>query len=365
MKGLFFTHFVSVTRLFTLALLSIGVVFISTLVSAQNEDSEWSKAEALLTKMSEALRNINYQGRFMYVVGNETSSFEVQHAVIDGKEYERLVFLNQKDQEVVRVGHDLFCVHPGNHLLRQHQEISTNPFADKLVKLRKGLHENYQLSVDEHQMVAGRDTLKVTFKSNDSNRYDHHLWIDEKSKLLLKANISDPTLGTLESFEYVQVTIGEQISKSVFEHKKFVRHSPKHFISGMPHTDSSIKANTKDVAVTRKWQATWLPKGFFFSGESLQDLKELKADRSSKAISNSKIEMLMFTDGIAAITVFVDTVKSDSKFNESSQMGALSAYTHSIKVDEQYFMITAVGEVQLQTVERVAKGVSFSKETQH
>ena len=46
-----------------------------------------------------------------------------------------------------------------------------------------------------------------------------------------------------------------------------------------------------------------------------------------------------------------------SRFSESSQKGAVSAYSHSVKIDKQNFMITVVGEVQLQTVERIAKGV--------
>jgi len=328
----------------------------STNLDSNKAESTKVDAKKMLTSMSESLRSKNYQGRFMYVVGNDTSSFEVQHAVINGKEYERLVFLNQKQQEIVRVGHDLFCIHPGNHLLREHQKLSANPFADKLAKLNEGFYQNYIFSVDEHQMVAGRDAFKVTFKAKDNNRYDHHLWIDEESKLLLKADISDPMLGTLESFEYVQVTVGKEIPKKVFEHKNFVRHSPKHFVPEAKHS-KSIHSNAEyQSSSAQQWEAGWLPRGFYFSGESLQTLKSSQ----KTGASNKNITMLMYTDGISAITVFVEPMRLENKFNESSQMGALSAFSHSINIDHQSFMITAVGEVQLQTVERVVKGIRLS-----
>ncbi len=339
MKGLLVSVF-NVRALVTLVCLS------SFLYSAQVFSSP--EVRAALEKMSESMRDLNYQGRFMYASGGDMASFEVQHAVIDGKEHERLVFLNQKQQEVVRVGHDVYCVHPGNHLIRQHQNFSANPFADRLSDLDANVFGNYELSIQGNKMVAGRDVYKVNFKSTDDHRYSHSLWIDKESHLLLKADVSDPMLGVLESFEYVQIDIGGEIPKSIFEHDNFMRHTPAHVGLGHDNPELGFKS------ANRIWDPVWLPKGFYLSGKSDSGIK-------SSEHTNDKLKMLMYTDGIAAITIFIEPVQTASEFSESSQMGAMSAYSHALKVDGKHYMVTAVGDVQLQTVERIAKGVTKHK----
>jgi len=353
----------------TLSLLKvISIVFVMTFSNTSFADE--SKAQALLDKMSNALRTLNYQGRFMYVVGGEMSSFQIEHAIIKGKEHERLVFLNHKQQEVVRVGHDVFCIHPGNYLLRQHEEVSTNPFADKLSKFNKGIYENYQVILENNHIVAGRITNKIIFKSKDNNRYDHALWIDQESNLLLKADVSDPTLGALESFEYVQIEIGKEIPVSVFSHKNYLQHTPKHFEpESLLHTENGkekIENNTENTVNNvvsignHQWRTSWVPDGFIYSGKTQHTLK---ADAVNK--ENQSVDMLMYTDGLAAITIFIETIDKVSRFNESSQKGAVSVYSSSyspssstsVKMPQQNFMITVIGEVQLKTLERIAKGV--------
>jgi sigma-E factor negative regulatory protein RseB len=310
--------------------------FLPSVLFAQAE----SETVDLLAQMSKAMRNTNYEGRFMYAVGSKMSSFQIQHAIIDDKEHERLVFLNKKMQEVVRVGHDVFCVHTGNFLFREHEQLktdklSTNPFSEKLESLNVKVLSQYQTTISENEMVAGRDAYKIAFEAKDDNRYNHYLWIDKDSHLLLKTDISDPMLGVLESFEFVQIRVGVDIPKREFEHENFVRHQAKHMA---PHGHDGPKATTS------KWQVQWVPEGFSFSGEK----------------NENNINMLMFTDGLAAITIFIEPVAETVKFSESSQKGALSAYTRAYQNKGQSFMVTGVGEVPLAALERITRGLSYS-----
>src|SRR5690606_24383689 len=125
-------------RLVVQASLLILCLGFSSILMAEEKD----EVSDLLMRMSTALRDLNYQGRLVYVLGNHTASLELQPALIRNKEHERLVFLNQQAREVVRIGHDVFCVHTGHHLLRDNQALTTNPFSSKLEKIGKGLQEN-------------------------------------------------------------------------------------------------------------------------------------------------------------------------------------------------------------------------------
>lgn len=314
----------------------------------------------LLSEMSQSLRNLNYQGRFVYLVEGDLKSFQIQHALIDGLEYERLVFLNKKQQEVVRIGHNVFCIHPGNTLLRDHAELISNPFANKSVNLDQGLYTNYVLTVESSEenteVISGYDTYAIHFKSRNDNLYDHSLWLEQNSKLLLKVVISDEDLGILESFEFVQVSIGEKIDRSVFENSKVMQHKADH-LSPEPAREYS----GEQIAESISWQASWLPGGFSSAGRTRKVLKD----------QSGAIEMLMYTDGLSAISIFIDPVEqynqsddpssgSDqyrSEYSESSQLGALSTYSQVLPWQGSFYRVTVVGNIHLKAAERIAKGV--------
>lgn len=307
----------------------------------------------LLKDMSEAMRSQNYQGRFMYLVDGKMSSFEIQHAVIDGQEHERLVFLNQKEQEIVRVGHDVYCTHTGNYLFRESEDVTTNPFSEKIEKLNEKTLGFYQLSIEEGKIIAGRTANQVNFVSRDGHRYNRHLWIDQQSKLLLKMDITNDMAEVLESFEFSQIEVGLTIPKSEFSHKGFASHQAKHFEMN-PQSDETSHEQ-KQTLQNSQWQSSWLPQGFYFSGKSHEAGQSKKNNENGAKV----LEMLMYSDGLSAITVFIEKVDHKSVFNESSQQGAVSVYSEVHVIDEQGFMVTSIGEVPLTTLERITKGVVF------
>jgi sigma-E factor negative regulatory protein RseB len=298
---------------------------------------------SLLSDMSQSLRKLDYQGRFVYLVDGDLKSFQIQHALIDDLEYERLVFLNKKQQEVVRIGHNIFCIHPGNVLLREHAALSSNPFQNKTVTVDEGLYSNYEVSLESGDIIAGYDTYLVKFKSRTDNLYDHSLWLDQRSKLLLKVVISDELLGVLESFEYVQITIGEKINKSEFEYKNSIHHNAEHFSADIEKTQDDVKQKNESTA----WRVSWVPAGFSSSGRTQKRLKD----------QEKAVEMFMYSDGLSAISIFIDQVDQKNQFNESSQIGAISTYSHGLALGDNFYRVTVVGNIHLKAAERIAKGV--------
>ncbi len=352
-------------RTFTNALLQYLVLLISMLATPfvfaeQNNDEQ---IRQLLKDMSEAMRSKDYQGRFMYLLDGKMTSFKIQHAVIDGKEHERLVSLNQKDQEIVRVGHDVYCMHTGNYLFRDKEGVSANPFSGKIDQLDDQTLGFYQLSIEEGKIIAGYNVYQVNFISKDAQRYNRHLWIANKSHLLLKMDITDEMGEVLESFEFTQIDEGVRIPQSEFSHKDFVRHEAKHY-ELTPEKDTAQMVKPETIKST--WKASWLPQGFYFSGSSHEGSENThKRVGENKESNNGKedsgLEMLMYSDGLSAITVFVEEVAHSSVFNESSQQGAVSAYSEIHIQGDRYFMVTSIGEVPLATLERITKGVVFQE----
>ena len=84
------------------------------------------------------------------------------------------------------------------------------------------------------------------------------------------------------------------------------------------------------------------------------------ATRSSQALPGSKepVEHLVFTDGVASVSVFVEPRKPDSKTNDGpTRFGSSSAF--STVIDDH--QVTAIGEVPPNTVEFIANQVKATK----
>jgi sigma-E factor negative regulatory protein RseB len=96
------------------------------------------------------------------------------------------------------------------------------------------------------------------------------------------------------------------------------------------------------------WEAMRLPPGFRMATRSAQALPG----------SSEPVAHIVYTDGIASVSVFVEPRKPDSKPSEgAARVGSSSAF--STVVDGH--QVTAVGEVPPNTVELIAKQVKASK----
>ena len=82
---------------------------------------------AMLERMSRSVRTLDYRGTFSYQQGQELSSVRLVHAVVDGKEQERVVHLDGDMREILRHDHDVECVHLGNRLLRLDPDNPAHP----------------------------------------------------------------------------------------------------------------------------------------------------------------------------------------------------------------------------------------------
>jgi hypothetical protein len=103
-------------------------------------------------------------------------------------------------------------------------------------------------------------------------------------------------------------------------------------------TDSS-DASTLSVS----WQAATLPPGFRLTTSARQ------------VLSGGPVEHLVFTDGMASVSVFVEIGRAvaGAPHDDAASMGTSSAYSTVV----QGFRVTAVGEVPPDTVRAIAQSI--------
>ena len=125
-------------------------------------------AQALLEEMTEASQQLQYRGRFLYQLGGEVSTMELSHAVIDGKQYQRLTHLDGRLVEVLQLGDEVVCLHPNGTLTRiNDNDTGLLAFRDRL---SSSIPEQYNVLVDGDGRVAGRVTTRMRVAPLDNHR---------------------------------------------------------------------------------------------------------------------------------------------------------------------------------------------------
>ena len=323
-----------------LKILCASVLLITAQAQASQTATQSLDARGWLDRMSHAFKEQNYRGVLIYGDNQHWETLQITHGVMNGVEYERLLHLTGEPREVIRKGHDITCIHPGEHVVRlsSHQ----NPLSKEFVHQSGEIDSYYQLGVEPGERIAGRETQRVLVAPQDNYRYGYRLWLDQTSGLLLRSDLVDQQGKVLERFQFAEVEIGEAIPAKDFDPQSSGHRVAAHL---MGHEVEESSAQTRD------WQLGWVPRGFMEAASQVQ-----RTETSGK--TKGALATLMYTDGLAAITLFVDKADGQQDMpGMSQQWGVTAAVVRYLTTDSGRYRVTVVGEVPLMTVEKIAASV--------
>lgn len=320
-------------RLFLILLLQFPVLLHAT---------ELDQVQQLLKRMQHAAHMQSYEGTFVYSEGeNRLSAMRIIHSADAGGERERLVSLDSSGREVIRNADGVTCILPDRNAVvieksRRPSQFPP-PFPDKIDHLLA----NYTFSLRGEEKVAGQWARQLVIKPKDNFRYGHRLWIDKQTGLLLKTHLINEQGHLVEQFMFTHIKYLKQVPKELLQPSidstKFERFESNDF-------QSKVKAVTPPVA----WKVTKLPPGF------KRDYQRRVKMPSNRLPSNQ----LVFSDGLASISVFIEDNMDESNLVGSTNMGALNAHGKTFKD----YHVTAVGEVPHETVKMVSESVIVKTE---
>ncbi|WP_157209787.1 MucB/RseB C-terminal domain-containing protein [Marinimicrobium agarilyticum] len=274
---------------------------------------------ALLQRMEQARQTLDYEGTFTYEHRSEMESFRVQHWVEGGKVHERLEYLNGPEGAVRQLGDPLLCHTTGYRLL--HPDTS----ADDVARLDRF----YQLTVRGEDRIAGRSVTIVEVRPRDQLRYGYLLGLDQETGLLLKSLLFDEHQRLLERFQFVELDLDPNVEQWTLQAQ-----------TSEPDIGNCAGGTREEPA---RWALNWLPPGFVYSGE--------------RQLSDN-ISMLMYTDGLASFSVFLQPLGSRTLNLEGrAQRGAISAFMGQLEAGDAYYRVTVVGEIPGGVAEQLARGI--------
>ncbi|MCC9004773.1 MucB/RseB C-terminal domain-containing protein [Pseudomonas putida] len=281
--------------------------------------SEW------LGKLAQAEQKQSYQGSFVYERNGSFSSHDIWHRVEDGKVSERLLQLDGAAQEILRVDGKVECV--SGALV---SGVTTPADAAQRVLDPLKLMGWYDLSVAGKSRVAGRDAVIVTLTPRDQHRYAFELHLDRNTGLPLRSLMLNDKGQLLERFQMTRLDTTRPPSDDDLRPSA----SCKPVQRVAPASSDSVAG----------WRSDWLPPGFELVNSSVR--RDPKRD--------STVSSLMYDDGLARFSVFLEPVKDDAGTDVRTQLGPTSAVSRRLNTPKGKVMVTVVGEIPLGTAERVA-----------
>ena len=283
-------------------------------------------AQDQLKRLAQAEQQQSFQGTFVYERNGSFSTHRIWHRVVDGKIREHLLQLDGSPQEVLRVNGVTQCV--SGALVPGVSNIPDSPaHAFDAAKLSAW----YDMKVAGDSRVAGRPALIVTLTPRDQHRYGIELHLDSQTGLPLKSLLLSDKGQLLERFQFTQLDTAEPTDQML-----------------QPSADCKsvdvVKARTDTQKQQVAWHSDWLPPGFELSSAGA------RKDPDSKSLVTS----LMYDDGLARFSVFIEPVSGAAATDIRTQLGPTVAVSRRLTTPKGDAMVTVVGEIPIGTAERIA-----------
>ncbi|MET0092215.1 MAG: MucB/RseB C-terminal domain-containing protein [Sedimenticola sp.] len=313
-----------------LSLLLAGAIALLPLQASADDE-----VHRMLKKMVEAVHGLTYEGTFVYLHDNQLESMRVVHTLKEDGERERLISLNGAAREVVRDNASVTCIAPDARSVSVGKRILGRSFRAVFSMDTSQLADIYDFQILGQDRVANRPAKVVAIFPRDQYRYGYRVYLDEEYGLPLKTDMLDAAGEAVSQVMFTHLNISPDIedrAETTLEGKELYRWEQRNPTQKRMPVEKS------------EWVFNDLPPGFSLSIHT----------RRNSGKEGGGFDHYAFTDGLASLSVYIEKSGKQSGLNGSSRMGAVNAYG-SLFQDHQ---VTAVGEVPVDTVKRVAGSVS-------
>lgn len=300
----------------------LGLLLTSTTASADSDAQQW------LQRMNHALQHLSYRGYFVFSRGNRMGALMIERGNLDSGGVERLVNLDGPARELVR---DRNLVSwrrlQGDKTIRSKQwrtERGLSPLAP--IRVEK-LQQHYRIELRGSTRIAGRPAVRIAIVPRDRLRFGYRLALDKEYALPLRSRLVDADGKTLSQVLFIKLEVDPAL---VIDHPVVAKVKP-----------GAGAAYQRDL-VPPKWHFSALPEGF-----SLDVLR-----RASRKRPGRPVEHFVLTDGLATISVYVDS-RRDRSMPKHTRVGA----THAVTVQLGEYQVTALGVVPVSTLQAVLQGL--------
>jgi sigma-E factor negative regulatory protein RseB len=276
----------------------------------------------------------NYMGTLVYQRGNEIESFRMVHLNDSGVERERLTTLDGEPKEMIREGDRTVSYLPDQKLIRV-QPVNERAFPAMARAQVQSLLTYYVATDLGTERIAGHLARGLSFIPRDSMRFAQQWWTEVKTGLPLRARILNERNEIIEQVSFTDVQIETRVSRN---------HLRSAFAAKAQDWKTENVAPPGTATVETGWVVRELPAGF------------TKVREGVRAMGPHRVTHLLFTDGVATISVFIESAGASEPVGVTQQ-GSMNVYRRQM----QESVVTVLGQTPPQTLKAIADAVARSK----
>jgi sigma-E factor negative regulatory protein RseB len=278
-----------------------------------------SDAVTFLNNAAQAALRSNYMGTVVYQRGAHMETFRVTHMFDNGFEQERVLTLDGVPREVLRTGDQSTTYFPESKTVR------IQPMTDRAFPALENAHIqallNYYTASDlGNDRIAGLNARGMAFQPRDQLRHAQHLWAEETTGLLIRQRIINEKGETIEQASFTDMHSGQRISRQHFR-SAFAGKSQDWRVEAV--------AGSMPLVNNTGWSVRDLPPGFAKVREGMRQWGS----------GGQAVPHLLFSDGYASISVFIEPGNSSESLGVVQQ-GGVNVYRRQW----QEHVITVIGQ---------------------
>jgi sigma-E factor negative regulatory protein RseB len=311
----------------TLMIVGLALGLVSTAYASASGHVQESP-EALLQSMDRAVKQLNYEGIFVYQNGNALSTLKVVHAWDAGRVRERLVSKDGSRREVLIDGNSVTYVRPAVKSIVIMQR-SVRPGLPGGLDSGSWKSAYYRPQLGRSHRVAGMSCRQVVLKPVDKLRYARRICVGLRHHLPLETEVIDQHGNVVERMLFTSLTVVRSLPASEF--------APP--VLGSGYTLKRVQDSGPTHASA--WRFSSLPAGFKLFAERERNL----------AANGQRVRQLVLSDGVSTVSVFIAPATADAAANGSFlRSGALNVYASKVDGHD----VTVMGEVPKRTIRDIA-----------
>jgi sigma-E factor negative regulatory protein RseB len=299
------------------------------------------KLDALewLRKIADSSRTVSYSGTFVYQYGNRVETSRVTHYVNPaGGVFEKLETLDGPSREVIRANDHVTAYLPDARVVLVERR-STRHLPVMLPERLSDLNSQYEVKILDGGRAGGFECQWIAVQPKDKLRYGRKFCAELQSGLPLRAQVFNERAEVIESFGFSQLTLGGKFNRDQVTSQYAARAQAQKW-----RVDNSA-LNVMEQAADTGWVVASLPAGF------------RKSMEVKRTIVGRPVAMphLVYSDGLAAISVFIEPRQRDIGAKPLISQGAV----HIFKRVHGDFVVTVLGEAPAATVMQIANSMEL------
>ncbi len=320
--------------------LALSLLLLSLPLSLTALADSFDDAQGWLHRMSVAMQELDYQGTFVYVRGNDVETMRLTHVRIGDVVHERMVAVSGPQREIMRDETGVRAILGGQSQPAQDPIFTGAVFPDISMAALSTAQERYLFEVGGVGRIAGHQGRKISIVPRDQYRYGYELWLEQETGLLLRWVLYDTDRSALAKLMFTDLATGTSV-----DHEDLQSDTPPQSFVVVQQASPTLEKPTAKVSGADAPEG--IPPGFRLAAHS-------------RVENESDFEHLVFSDGLASVSVYLESASRPGGIAPGlTRMGTTSAWSGHAGS----YRVTAVGEVPPLTLKTFGEAFLLSQET--